>query len=239
VAVCDQTDDRRRYFILLSSVDRKPLYEEFIQECPHDIELICEIESLREFCVSCPPLAVILDMTAVIQAGAKTMRPLFELRMHWPVLRCNIVPSGELTAICTDPSQSGPLAELLCDIEANREPWRTALETGRLRRYLRLEKNCRVEFRVDGSDRWVRGNILNVSFDGTFVVSYETLARGTKVELKLHDLLDEPCQLLAEVIWVRTWEESTEPPGIGLKFDLDTVRDDFNNAMLNSANLFG
>ena len=55
------------------------------------------------------------------------------------------------------------------------------------------------------------------------MVTYDTIAQDTQLEIEVRDIGDTLAHLRGRVVWSRGWEESTQLPGIGIAFDESTV----------------
>ncbi len=228
----------RRYFILVCHPQREASYRAAISTMSHDIELIHSLEEMLRHCVQEPPLGVLLDMIVVTQAGSRGLGPLFELRMSWPVMRCNVLPNGEINALCMKPPRFGSLREML-DNTAVADAFLCEAGHGlhSQRRHLRLELSCRVKYRLGQSECWQEGNTLNIGSGGLFLVSYETVAAGTPVELLLQDLGNTTHALHGHVVWTRRWDDGTNLPGFAVEFPPQSTSADFKKALAASIKL--
>ena len=73
-----------------------------------------------------------------------------------------------------------------------------------------------------------------MSVSGVFVLSQETPAVETDVQLRLLDCGEREISVSASVAWIHRWEEGPHLPGFGLNFDPATVPDTLGLFLANS-----
>jgi len=228
----------RRYFLLICPEARREAYRTVFASTVHDVEIIATAEEMLTCCVDEPPLALLLDMAVATRSGSRELAAVFQLRMGWPVIRCNLLPGGPLNGLCTDPVQNGALLDMLAAIATDDEAWRPRPGSPRWhRRHLRVEMQCRVRWRPRGESDWRRGNTLDIGAGGVFLVTYEETVADTPIELCLSDLSDEPLEIPGRVVGVRRWEEGRTLPGLSVAFDPKSIPVAFKRALAQSISL--
>jgi hypothetical protein len=216
--------DDESAFVLLCAGELRERYSAAVAIAGRQTHMVHTIEALLAECVQRPPLGILLDMNAMTRLGAMATAPLFELDVDWPILRCTLLPDGGANFMSVDPMRFGPLDEALREIAGGDPTWR---REGRLRGSLRIKVACRLAVRRDDRSPWIAANCINVSVGGLFAVTYETFAPGEPIEIELRDLAATPICLRGRIVRVRTWEASTELPGIAVQFEPETVSADY------------
>ncbi|MBN2024756.1 MAG: PilZ domain-containing protein [Pirellulales bacterium] len=228
----------RRYFLLVCPEARREGYRAALADAPCEVAILTTIDEMLTCCVKEPPLALMLDMTMVTRAGSRALAPIFELRMGWPIMRCSLLPGGQLNGLCMDPQEHGPLLEMLRAIASDDEKWQIRPGTARWRRrHLRVEMQCRVRWRPVNSPDWQPGNTLDVGAGGLFITTYEDVAVDTPIEVMLLDLTTEPLTMAGAVVGRRRWEDGRDLPGMSVAFDAPTVPPEFKEALARSISL--
>lgn len=215
-------------FLLLCLPERQPLYDATLREFPYQFTLVNDVRELLAKCVQDPPWAVLVDAATAARIGAAVLNPLYGLPMGWPILRCLPQPDGGVSVMCARPPRHGTLAEAVAAIAAGDPAWLPESK----RRDMRVDVHCRVRTRLAGTDEWRRGNCLDVSRGGAFVLSYETIALGTQVELELWDLVANPVVVAARIVRLRKWEEGTDLPGFAVAFEPASVPREVHEALV-------
>jgi len=202
-------------FIILCCDNRQHLYDAILQDTPHSYSFVETVENLLIYCLRQPPLAIMIDVPTQISIGSAKISFVFELKIMWPVLRCSPRHNGQCRAMCLYPVQAGDLLEALEAITNNDPAWS---EAGNLRSRLRLELCCRTRIRHNNQP-WTRGNTLDVSTHGAFIVDYQDLKPGEPIEFELYDLNDTHLLLNATVASTRLWIDARALPGIGVTIE--------------------
>jgi hypothetical protein len=219
----------KRSFLLLSTEDRRPLFDEVLADRP--VRRVTSVfDAVRE-CVTDPPLAVLMDLSSTLHSGVAETAPLYDLGIDLPVLRCTGGGHGPWIAMCQAPFKRVPLAQALEEILGSDPSWKHPTN---MRRYVRVSCNVRVLFALPGSRDWIRANTQSMSVSGLFLVCQETLPVGTDVSVRILDCGEEEIPVSASVIWVHRWEEGPHLPGCGLDFDRSTVPDSLGHFLANS-----
>lgn len=225
----------QRSFLLLSSEDRRPLFDEVLGERP--VRCVTTVlDAVRE-CISDPPLAVLMDLSSTLHSGVAETAPLYDLGIDLPVLRCSgggQASGGGLApwiAMCQAPFKRVPLAQAVEEILHADPSWKHPTN---LRRFVRVNCNARVLFSVTGTQDWKRANVQSMSVSGLFLFSLEAPAVGTDVTLRILDCGEEEMRITSFTSWVHRWEEGPHLPGCGLDFDRSTVPDALGRFLANS-----
>jgi hypothetical protein len=218
----------RGRFLLLAVGDRQALYQPSVKALPYEILFVDGMIPLLECCIREPPLAVLVDAPSAMHIGAALVNPLFEMHMHWPVMRCTMRPDGGVNVMCTSPDRLGTLAEALPAIIAGDPDW---LPPWR-RRYIRVDVQCRARVRRAGEDRWRQGNCLNLSRNGAFIVTYEPPAIGDRFDIEVWDIGENAAVAEGHVSRLRKWEDGPRLPGVGVEFIAGTTAPELTRLMV-------
>ncbi len=225
-----------RYFLILCREDRQYLYRAVLKSCEYDSSFALTPEDVLRQCLRCPPWAIVMDIPTQISLDSRLVSVICDLKVKWPVLRCNIFENGAANVLCLRPNRSDDLLSAMKGITENDESW---VGPGPARQYLRVEHCCRVRLTCDGG-AWRNGNTLDLSSSGASIVSYDKLSVNTKLRIEIRDLADEPVYFNATIRWSRCWEKSRELPAIGVSFDApvdaERVIDVITDGLLNSLN---
>lgn len=211
------------FFMFLCKEDRRHLYESILGASDHQVTYMSDVDQLLTECFKTPPMAIVVDLRSQVSIGSNAMRRIYELKTVWPVMRCTVHTNGSATVMCLEPNRAEGLPEALNSIAAGDQGW---IAAGKFRQYLRLKLRLRTRLRTEGGS-WERGNPIDISVRGAFVVNYEDHEKDEAVKVEIHDLCQSPLQLKGSIQWVRTWESATEAlPGVGVTFDpgADTQR---------------
>ena len=173
------------------------------------------VEQLLADAMKVPPLAIIVDLRSQVAIGSKSLKPIFELKTTWPVLRCNVHPDGSATVMCLEPHRTETLLSALHSIANGDESW---VPEGKFQNFLRLSIQFRVRMRRE-KEEWIRGNTLDISARGAFITSYDDFKKEERIELEINDVADRILKLQGIVKWIRRWEDTPELPGIGVSFE--------------------
>ena len=218
-----------RSFLLLSTEDRRPLFDEVLAGRP--VRRVASVfDAVRE-CVTDPPLAVLMDLSSTLHSGVAETAPLYDLGIDLPVLRCTGGGEGPWIAMCQAPFKRVPLAQALEEILQHDPSWKHPTN---MRRYVRVSCSVRVQFALAGSQDWIRANTQSMSVSGLFLVCQESLPVGKDVSVRIMDCGEEEITLSGTVVWVHRWEEGPHLPGCGLDFDRSTVPDALGHFLANS-----
>lgn len=172
-----------------------------------------------------PGRAVLVDMATTLHAGVSETARLYELGIAMPILRCTQTEDGEWTAMCQAPFKRRPLKLALYEIAHNEPSW---IHPKLHRHFVRVPAQFRVLFRKSGESTWLRGNSLNASIGGIYLLSLQTVPVGTAVELELLDIGSSKIEdVRATIVWVASWEGGPRLPGMGIEFDQATIPADF------------
>lgn len=211
------TSPRKRSFLVVCTEERKALFEEALKE--YDFRQVTSVMAAVRDCVSHPPLGVLLDLASTLHAGVAETAPLYDLGIDLPILRCTGTKPEALVAMCQAPFKRLPLGDAVAEIAAGDPSWKNPANP---RRYVRVKRNIRVQFRVVGDADWTRGNAQSISVSGLFLMTLDTPSVGSDVEIRLLDAGD-PLELRGSIVWVHRWEDGTHLPGCGVNFDPDSV----------------
>ncbi len=203
------------HFVVLCTEDRQDQYRSLVGERPYRLLFFSSVEPLLAQCLKSPPLAIIVDMRSQISVGPQSIKKIFNLKTVWPVMRCNVHADGSATVMCLEPHRTEEFTDALAGIAAGDESW---IATGKFRQFLRLSLCLRSRLRKPGQP-WERGNTLDISVQGTFIVNYHDHEKETPLELELYDLTDHPLKIEGVIKWIRPWDRPGQLPGVGVSFD--------------------
>lgn len=219
----------QRSFLLLSTEDRRPLFDEVLAGRP--VRCATSVfDAVRE-CVTDPPLALLMDLSSTLHSGVAETAPLYDLGIDLPILRCTGGGEGSWIAMCQAPFKRLPLAQALEEILGADPSWKHPTN---MRRFVRVSCSVRARFSVPGSGSWIRANTQSMSVSGLFLVCQESLPVGTDVSVRIMDCTEEELPVSASVIWIHRWEDGPHLPGCGLNFDRSTVPDSLGHFLANS-----
>ena len=218
----------QRSFLLLSTEDRRPLFDEVLADRP--VRRVTSVfEAVRE-CVTDPPLAVLMDLSSTLHSGVAETAPLYDLGIDLPVLRCTGGEQEPLIALCQAPFKRVPLTQALEEILRSDPSWKHPTN---IRRFVRVSCSVRALFSLPNSQNWVRANTQSMSVSGLFLICQETLPVGSDVLVRILDCGEEEILVSASVVWVHRWEEGPHLPGCGLDFDRSSVPDALGHFLAN------
>ena len=220
----------QRSFLLLSTEDRRPLFDEVLVARPVR-SVTTVLEAVRQ-CVFDPPLAVLMDLSSTLHSGVAETAPLYDLGIDLPILRCTGGGESPWIAMCQAPFKRVPLAQAVEEIFRCDPSWK---HPSNMRRFVRVSYNARVLFSVSGiGGAWKRANTQSMSVSGLFLLTQEAPAVGSDIAVRIMDCGEEEIPISASVIWVHRWEEGPHIPGCGLDFDRSTVPDTLGHFLANS-----
>lgn len=211
------TGARKRSFLVVCTEERKALFEQALQG--YDCRQVTSVMAAVRDCVAHPAMAVLLDLASTLHAGVAETAPLYDLGIDLPILRCTGTQADALVAMCQAPFKRVALLEALKEIASGDPTWKNPANP---RRYVRVKRNIRVQFRITGADEWQRANAQSVSISGMFLMTIDPPPIGSDVQIRILDM-DTPLELNGAVVWVHHWEDGRHLPGCGLSFDPDTV----------------
>lgn len=219
----------RRAFLLLSNPERRALFERALEG--HLVNHVGTVLDAVRHCVSDPPLAVLMDLASTLHTGVAETAPLYDLGIDLPILRCTGGSPSPWIAMCQAPFKRVPLENALSEIASGDPTWK---HPSNPRRFVRVNINARLMFRVKPSDPWIRANSQSMSVSGVFMQTLEPPEVGTDIDLKILDILQEEIQIKASVVWLHRWIEGPHQPGCGLNFDRSTVPDTLGHFLADS-----
>ena len=218
----EELKDDASYFVLICSSRRRRAYQEVLDSSEHPIVVVDTPEEALRQVVRRPPIAVIVDMITGMRAGASntSLLVLYNLELAWPVVRGTTKQNEPVSIVATSPQRTAPFVEALDSMTNDINDWTAPAAP---RRYSRQAIQCRARVLPEGDTQWRRGTILELSAGGCFMVSYEPIPEGTSIEIEVRDIGDTFAHLKGHVVWSRSWEDSTQLPGIGIAFDEPSV----------------
>ena len=218
------------YFILLCSAKRQKAYDEVLAGCSHSLQVVDTPDQALQACVHEPPAAVIVDMITGMRAGTNntSLLVLYNLELTWPVVRSTAKKNEPVMIISTSPQNTAPFLEALDGIATADSTWVKPLTP---RRFIRQSVQCRARTRQVGQEAWDHATVLELSTGGCFMVSYTPYAIDSECEVEVWDIAENVQSLKARVVWIRSWNDSPQLPGMGLAFNLDTVSDELTAAL--------
>ncbi|MBK8803792.1 MAG: PilZ domain-containing protein [Fibrobacteres bacterium] len=211
------TGTRKRSFLVVCTDERRALFEEALQA--YDFRQVTSVTAAVRDCVSHPALAVLLDLASTLHAGVAETAPLYELGIDLPILRCTGTKADAMVAMCQAPFKRVSLLDALGEIASGDPSWKNPANP---RRYVRVKRNIRVQFRVNNTEHWHRGNAQSISISGLFLMTLDPPHIGSDVQIRILDL-EEPLELTGSAVWVHHWEDGRHLPGCGLSFDPEAI----------------
>ena len=218
------------YFILLCSAKRQKAYDEILSNCSHDVQVVDTPDQALQACVREPPAAVVVDMVTGMRAGTNntSLLVLYNLELTWPVVRSTAKKNEPVTIISTSPQNTAPFLDALDGIATADSSWVKPLTP---RRFIRQAVQCRARTRPIGQENWDHATVLEISTGGCFMVSYTPYPIDSKCEVEVWDIAGEIQTLDARVVWIRSWTDGPQLPGMGLAFNLDAVSKELTEAL--------
>lgn len=170
--------------------------------------------------VADPGRAILVDMASTLHAGVSESARLYDLGIDMPVLRCTQSEAGVWTAMCQAPFKRLALPSALREIAQGDASW---AHPKFVRRTVRVGLQSRVRFRRRGGEGvWARGNTLNASVGGVFLLTQDVEASATPLEFEMVDVPGKPT-LSGSVVWATSWDEGARLPGMGVRLDPESV----------------
>lgn len=206
--------------LLICLKERWDIYIHFAANTPLKILPFEDIPEALKTCIVKPPSAILIDMITALKFGALTMQPLDNLRVNWPVIRCNTRPDGSMTAMSLTPPKQEPLQKAFTEILQGNSSWNN---TSSKRQSIRMKIKSRAILTFPNGQSY-KGNCHNLSIDGAFISSYAEFKQET-LTIQFLDLTPTPILLHGIIRWQRKWEESPKIPGIGVEFQKDGKQD--------------
>lgn len=206
--------------MFLCQRSRRGVYDPLLAEFGSRIVWEADALAMLVRAVLSPPVAVLVDVPSAIRCDKLVVSRLFDLQLDVPALRVQVRRDGSADAMCVDPIRQGELRTALREILAQDPRWRS---TRFQRHRVRLPYRCRVVCRGGDDRRILRGNTMDVSAGGCFVICYEPFDVGTRLEVEFHDAGGARCS--GYVAWLRAWDAGGLIPGMGIEFDRDDVVD--------------
>ena len=208
----------RRSFLVLSTVERRPLFDEVLEGRPVR-NAFSVLEAVR-MCVTDPPLAIFMDLSSTLHSGVAETAPLYDMGIDLPILRCTGGGESPWIAMCQAPFRRLPLSEAIEEIGRGDIIWKHPIH---LRRFVRVSQNARVLFADTGTENWIRANTQSMSVSGLFIMTQQAPDLGKDFDVRILDCGDEEIRCVGSIVWVHRWEEGSHIPGCGLNFDRETV----------------
>ncbi|MBI5186948.1 MAG: PilZ domain-containing protein [Nitrospinae bacterium] len=215
-------------FIILCLKERQPKYDRVLAGLLHEIILVESMEPLVRFCIETPPSGVLIDMASGARIGSSEMAILDNLKVTWPIIRCNVSADGSVRVMHKELEKT-PLLPQALDFIVQRVHNKEAKHLGA--RHIRINVRCRTRFQVPDDGNWRPGNVLNLSMGGAFILTHDPPQIGEPVLLEFLDLFDSPLKCSAKTAWVRRWEESDKLPGVGVAFQAETFEPGLKKAL--------
>ncbi|HNY30202.1 MAG TPA: PilZ domain-containing protein [Fibrobacteria bacterium] len=207
----------KRAFLVVCTDERKPLFEEALRE--FEFRQVTSVMGAVRDCVSHPAMAVLLDLASTLHAGVAETAPLYDLGIDLPILRCTGSQVDALVAMCQAPFKRMPLGDALGEIASGDPSWRNPASP---RRFVRVRRNIRVQYRRSGTVEWLRANAQSISISGLFLLTLDPPPIGTDIDIRILDAGDH-MELSGSVVWVHHWEDGSHLPGCGVNFAIDLV----------------
>lgn len=215
-----KTDPLASHIHLVCSADRVRLYEGLATILRLELRIAASAVEALHATVADPGRAILIDMASTLHAGVSESARLFDLGIAIPILRCTQNEAGAWTAMCQAPFKRLPLPVALREIAQGDASW---THPKFVRRYARAPLVSRVRFRVAGSQgEWHRGNTLNASAGGIFLLTQQVESIGSELELDLFDV-PEVGALRGDIVWASSWDDAPRLPGMGIHLDPATV----------------
>lgn len=213
-------------FIFLCLKNRETIYSDVLRNLNYDLFFCDSIFDLISYCIDNPPNAIVIDMFTNLKFGALAMKPLDNLGVNWPVLRCNVRNDGLITAMSMNPPKQDGFQDALRNIVNKNVSW---AHVSSKRQYLRIDMDSRVRLKMNNT--FEVGNCLNLGLGGAFIVNYSNVENINSLEVEFMDLFDKKISINVNIAWKRFWKDSIYLPGFGVSFDINEVPNDFKKAL--------
>lgn len=214
-----KTDPQPNHVHLVCAADRVRLYEGLATVLRLELRVASSAADALHSTVADPGRAILVDMASTLHAGVSESARLFDLGIAMPILRCTQNEAGAWTAMCQAPFKRLPLNAAMREIAQGDPSW---AHPKFVRRYVRTPLLSRVRFAGGSLGGRRRGNTLNASVGGLFLLSQEVDPPGTQLELDLIDAVGGSA-LRGEVVWATSWDDGPRLPGMGVRLDPDSV----------------
>lgn len=201
--------------LLLCSAERKQAYLPLLERWQDAIEILHSPDEILARAFRRAPAGVLIDLIDTAYMGRDRLASLLELRVSWPIMRCNTDGQGSGLALWPVRERRCPLYEAIVGMLNPDESWKHPIN---VRQYIRLEFLARVRIFHKKLGQWRNTNVLNLGIGGMYAVGYDLdWEVGQGVDLELWDLTFDPIKLHGAVAWIRKWEEGNDRlPGIGI-----------------------
>lgn len=202
--------------LLLCSNERKKAYQPIVERWAGVIELVDNPGDVLALSFRQPPAGILIDLLDSSYLGRERLAALLDLRVVWPIMRCNTDGQGEGLALWPARERRCPIHEAIAGMLKPDASWGHPVH---VRQYIRLEYMARVRILRADTSEWRLSNILNMGIGGVYAISYDTdWTVGQNVSVELHDLTVQPLTIQGTVAWLRPWEAGNDRmPGIGIK----------------------
>lgn len=229
----DSIDEKDRQVLILCEENLRPLYALQIgnldEEHPLEFQFTSTPLAFTLRCLQTSPVVGLIDLTSVIRGKTEQMNRLFEFRVSWPVLRCNLGSDGKGKLMRTNPPLTGDFQESLIEMTSGSSAWNLSDQT---RAHLRSVVRCRALIQGGSEkDKVQRVNVQNISRGGCLILTGEPPPLGAEIQIEIADLPPGPATLDARVVWSWQWQNTTEVPRAGLEFRRQQLPDEFLEAL--------
>ncbi len=218
----------KRPFIFFCLKGRQAKYQQSVAKLSQEILFVSVPDLLIQSIIERPPAGVLVDIVSGMRIGTKNMIPIYNLNLHWPVLRCNISSNGSAVAMDIGRNKGVSLSEAVNAISSGDSSW---FNSAFKRNTIRIAVPFRVKIFKQGGDSWNLGNIMNLCHNGSLVHTCDPPKPGERVSLEIMDLSEKPTKCAARTVWARRWEESVQLPCAGFSFDQESFDPCFKKSM--------
>ena len=202
--------------VLLCLEKRQKAYAESVAKCSVQVRVANSAAEALKSCVENPPACVIIDMVTGMRIGNndRGLLTLYNLELNWPVLRGTVKRGEPAMIVSTEPQRSAEFSQAIEELIAGSDSWG---ERRWPRRFIRIPVKARARLRRKGHDSWIRGTIREMSTGGCSITFYGEAPIGADVEVEIRDIGPQFI-INGKIVWSRMWEDSVEPPSVGVEF---------------------
>lgn len=214
---------------------RQSVYGPIIKCLDYEVQFTEKLEDLIMKCIETPPLMVMLDIHTCMLIGERYVAPLNNLKVNWPILKCNINLDGEAIVTCQALDKQMFLKDAINSIVSGDTSWNISESP---RRHIRLAVEARIII-TKANGEILQGNIQDVSCSGLCIITYGHLEKGEKIQLEIRDIQKSHFIVKGKVVWQRNWEDSPRFPGGGIEIEEENIHKIIQSVLLKFESLDG
>lgn len=219
---------RRPYFILLCAPSQLPRYRSALERISWDVIVVHTVPQALALAIEEPPRALAIDTAQGSSIDRRAGERMDGLGVAWPILRSHVLPNGRIEVAVANPLRRESMVPSFEALAREARDWRHPHSN---REYLRVPVQCRARFRLAKSECWHSENLKTLSARGAQVYSYEAPQVGSELDVEILDLRGAPFPMRAVGVWSRKWEDSTQLPSFGIRFEEASMSDRFIDAL--------